>query len=171
MKKNKTVILLVLIAILPHPLFSNEERCEETIEFDMGLLDARNQKARLLRSIGWGVLSAQVIGLFAEAGTIAGWVLLYDPDGWLGLSSHTAIGLVGGFFVGAGIGTAVSIAIPATIISRPKVIPDHISEDNEECYLEGYATGTRRNRVRGAVVGCAVTWAFMLGYYIVEGPL
>jgi len=58
--------------------------------------------------------------------------------------------------VGAVIGAGVSMAVPLAIKPKPKVIPEHITEESLECYLNGHALSARRRRVRGALAECVV---------------
>jgi hypothetical protein len=160
MIKNRLVFILVLLVFLSQPVFPNNDSCEQTVEFELGIEDGENQKYRLLRSIGWAVLSTQLIGVLAEAGMVVGWIAFPDPNYAWGMGYNVVIGTL----VGAGIGTALSIAIPALITSKPKVIPDHIPVEKVYCYLEGYAEETRRNRIRGATVGCVMVWVFATVY-------
>jgi len=159
MNKSRIAVLLLFLVLSP-PLFSNQESCRETEAFEMGLQDATNQKARLLRAIGWGAFSYMVIGGAGELGSMVGWLYFPNHDYFMGIGPNAVYGAL----IGAGIGTVLSIAIPALVVHRPTSIPDQISEENVECYRDGYARGTRRNRVRGAVIGCALTWASAITY-------
>jgi hypothetical protein len=160
MLRIRFAIILMLLIVLSHPVFPDQEACKQTSEFKLGVEDGENQKYRLLRSIGWAVLSTQLIAFFAQSGMLVGWLAFPDPDYAWGMGYNVVFGAL----AGAGIGTALSIAIPSLIVSKPKVVPDYVPPENVDCYLEGYATETRRNRVRGASVGCAVVWIFATIY-------
>ena len=150
MKKNRVAFILVLFVVCSYPVFSDQENCIPTQEYYLGLVDGRMHSPW-----GWGLLG---FGL-TTTGNIVQWRLAVEgyyieSDDWIP--------------VGPGIGTAISIALPL-VITRPKVIPANISEDQINCYLDGYKRTARRKKVSRALMGCAAGWGFALGWLMMMG--
>ncbi len=151
MKKNRVALILVLFAVLSYPVFSNQENCWDTQEYFFGLTDGRTHSPW-----GWGLLGFGLTTMGTMVQSIASAQGYYfDSEYWLP--------------IGPGIGTAISIALPLAIKPRPKVIPDNISEDQLNCYLDGYKRTAREKNVTRALIGCAAGWVFVLGWTAMLG--
>lgn len=152
MKKNKIALLLVLIVVLADPVFSNQDGCEFTAEFLLGSIGARKET----NPLPWGVGS--FVSICLPVAIVA--VLAADPwyfYDWDEQRNWAVFGAV--------IGTIVSLSIPLIIKPpQPAVIPDRISEENLDCYIDGYTWRARRTRIRGVLIGSIPGWAVALTF-------
>jgi len=146
MKKNRIAGALVLFVILSCPAFSDQESCEGTHEYYFGLTDGRMRSAW-----GWDLLG---FGLTTIGGIVS---VMADFRGWYPPEANESW-----YLLGPGIGTAISIALPLVTKPQPKAIPANISEDQLECYLDGYGRSAKRKNTTGALIGSAVGWVCSL---------
>ena len=153
MKKNRVALILVLFVVCSYPVFSDQENCIPTQEYYLGLIDGRTHSPW-----GWGWLG---LGLTAMGGIVQR-IASYQ-SGYYFASEYYLL-------IGPGIGTAISIVLPLAIKPQPKVIPANISEDQLNCYLDGYKRTARPKNVTRVLIGCAAGWGYslillmMLGY-------
>jgi hypothetical protein len=150
MNNNKFALVLLFFVVLSCPVFSIQEGCEFTGEFLLGSIDARNKTNPLPWSIGsFAMICLPVVIV---------WALASDPwffDDYDEPRNWTAVGAV--------IGTVVSLSVPLMLKpSQPAVIPDYISEEGLECYIDGYAWRARRTRIGAALIGGAAGWTIAL---------
>ena len=149
MERNILALILVvlLLVILSFPVFSDQERCEGTYEFALGM-----GEGVMGSSWGWGLLGFVITVTGGIGGTALGWRM---TGGWTDEAKWIPFALIG-----AGIGTIVSLTLPYASKPQPVLIPGNISEKNRECYLDGYGWGARRKSTNSALIGCAVGWGF-----------
>ena len=144
MKINRIALILVLFVFWSCPVFSDQDSCEGTNEFYLGL-----QNAAYGTRVFWVVFGATtVIG--------ASLVVMQVTDTWQKL--------VVGNLIGAGMCTIISTTLPLAITPTPMVIPDSISEEKVECYLEGYGSSwaAKRNNAHGGLIGSGIGWGVIV---------
>ena len=168
--KKTVVLVLVLIVVFSSQLFSETLDCQQS--FELGKHERLPSEGG---RGGWGLLG---LGLTGMGSIVSYWTWNnYDeyndylippdppPEYFLGIGSQYW------FLIGPGIGTAISIVLPLAIKPRPKVIPANISEDQLNCYLDGYKRTARRKNVTSVLIGCAAGWvvhAYMV--WVILGP-
>ena len=148
MEKNGVALILVLFVVCSSPVFSDQDSCEGTYEFALGM-----GEGVMRSSWGWGLLGFGLTYLGCIVSIKTARRVWYD----IGEGEARAL-----YFLFPVIGTGISIALPLAIEPQPAVIPDTIPEDNVDCYLEGYRWKARRRNVNSAVLGSVLGWGVVL---------
>jgi hypothetical protein len=137
MKRRGTAIVIGLLVVLSNPVFANQDSCEESYEFALGLAEGSMKSS----ASGWGLIGFGLPILGTLLGSMVGW------DGWCD-DRWVKCGLTG-----LVVGVISSTLAPFVFQLQLEATPEHISEDGLECYLDGYGKGARPKIMRRAIAG------------------
>lgn len=136
MKKSRIVIILVLAVVLSCPVFGNQDSCEGTYEFAIGMADGRMKH---FHDEDW----VSIGFILPIMSTVVGSAFVWDQ--WCAEGTKVLYWLLAG--------VCIPIIAPLPFKPKPMSIPDELSQDQVGCYLTGYGKEARRSNIEGATLG------------------